>query len=551
MRRKNMQSIDMQLKSAIQKAVKTSFDLDLELGQIVIETPKNKSHGDFSSNVAMQLTRQLHQNPRMIAEKIIENFSKEEANVSKIEIAGPGFLNFTLGTDSFAKVVSDVLAKKEEYGQQPANGIKVNLEYVSANPTGSLHLGHARGAAWGDSCSRIMKKAGYDVTREYYVNDAGNQITNLALSLQARYMQALGHEKEIGQDGYLGQDIQDKGKELAETYGDTYLADTPENLAFFRKVGIEFELDKIKKDLNAYRVHFDVWSSEQSIRDAGLVEQAVQKLTEAGHTYESEGALWFRTTTFGDDKDRVLRKQDGSLTYLVPDIAYHNNKFERGYDVLVDFFGADHHGYIPRLKGSMTALGNNADKLNVDIIQMVRLVSNGEEMKMSKRLGNATTINELCEKVGVDAARYFFVQRALDSHLDFDIELATKKSNENPVYYAQYAHARMCSILKAATDIELAESFEGLTHEKEIDLMKTLQEFNKVILDAAKTRQVHKMCHYIQSLASKFHTFYNACKVIDRDNLALSSQRLALVEATKIVLANALDCIGVEAVETM
>ena len=551
MRRKNMQSIDMQLKNAIQKAVKTSFDLNLELGQIVIETPKNKSHGDFSSNVAMQLTRQLHQNPRMIAEKIIENFSKEEANVSKIEIAGPGFLNFTLGTDSFVKVVSDVLSKKEEYGQQPANGIKVNLEYVSANPTGSLHLGHARGAAWGDSCSRIMKKAGYDVTREYYVNDAGNQITNLALSLQARYMQALGYEKEIGQDGYLGQDIQDKGKELAEAYGDAYLADTPENLSFFRKVGIEFELDKIKTDLNAYRVHFDVWSSEQSIRDAGLVEQAVQKLTEAGHTYESEGALWFKTTTFGDDKDRVLRKQDGSLTYLVPDIAYHNNKFERGYDVLVDFFGADHHGYIPRLKGSMTALGNNADKLNVDIIQMVRLVSNGEEMKMSKRLGNATTINELCEKVGVDAARYFFVQRALDSHLDFDIELATKKSNENPVYYAQYAHARMCSILKAATDIELAESFEGLTHEKEIDLMKTLQEFNKVILDAAKTRQVHKMCHYIQNLASKFHTFYNACKVIDRDNLSLSSQRLALVKATKIVLANALDCIGVEAVETM
>ena len=546
-----MQSIDMQLKSAIQKAVKVAFDLDLEVGQIVIETPKNKNHGDFSSNVAMQLTRQLHQNPRMIAEKIIENFSKEEANVSNIEIAGPGFLNFTLGTDSFSKVVSDVLEKQENYGQQPANGIKVNLEYVSANPTGSLHLGHARGAAWGDSCSRIMKKAGYDVTREYYVNDAGNQITNLALSLQARYMQALGYEKEIGQDGYLGQDIQDKGKELAQTYGETYLADTAENLAFFRKVGIEFELDKIKKDLNAYRVHFDVWSSEQAIRDAGLVEQAVQKLTGAGHTYEDEGALWFRTTTFGDDKDRVLRKQDGSLTYLVPDIAYHNNKFERGYDVLVDFFGADHHGYIPRLKGSMTALGNDADKLNVDIIQMVRLVSNGEEMKMSKRLGNATTINELCDKVGVDAARYFFVQRALDSHLDFDIELATKKSNENPVYYAQYAHARMCSILKAATDIELATSFDGLTHEKEIDLMKTLQEFNKVVVDAAKTRQVHKMCHYIQNLASKFHTFYNACKVIDRDHLELSSQRLALVKATKIVLANALDTIGVEAVETM
>ncbi len=281
------------------------------------------------------------------------------------------------------------------------------------------------------------------------------------------------------------------------------------------------------------------------------VEAAINELNEKGYVYEKDGALWFETTKFGDDKDRVLRKQDGSLTYLVPDIAYHNDKCQRGFDMLVDFFGADHHGYIPRLKASMTALGNDADKLHVDIIQMVRLVSNGEEMKMSKRLGNATTINELCDKVGVDAARYFFVQRALDSHLDFDIELATKKSNENPVYYAQYAHARMCSIQKQAQDIELATSFEDLTNEKEIELMKSLQEFNKVIVETAQSRQVHKMCHYIQNLASKFHSFYNACKVVDRDNLELSAQRLALVKATQIVLANALECIGVEAVESM
>lgn len=285
----------------------------------------------------------------------------------------------------------------------------------------------------------------------------------------------------------------------------------------------------------------------------GLVQFLFQnnELNKKGYVYEKDGALWFETTKFGDDKDRVLRKQDGSLTYLVPDIAYHNDKCQRGFDMLVDFFGADHHGYIPRLKASMTALGNDADKLHVDIIQMVRLVSNGEEMKMSKRLGNATTINELCDKVGVDAARYFFVQRALDSHLDFDIELATKKSNENPVYYAQYAHARMCSIQKQAQDIELATSFEDLTNEKEIELMKSLQEFNKVIVETAQSRQVHKMCHYIQNLASKFHSFYNVCKVVDRDNLELSAQRLALVKATQIVLANALECIGVEAVESM
>lgn len=544
-----MKSIDIELKQAIKEAVKKAFDIELEENNIVIETPKEKDHGDFSTNVAMQLTRQLRQNPRMIAEKIVANIESE--NVEKMDIAGPGFINFILSKGRFTKVIEEVLSKRENFGQQPSNGIKVNLEYVSANPTGSLHLGHARGAAWGDSCARIMKKAGYDVTREYYVNDAGNQITNLALSLNARYRQAHGIETEIGQDGYLGEDVKQKAEQLAKDYPEKYLEPTEENLKFFRKEGIKFELDKIKADLDNYRVHFDVWSSEQTIRDSGDVDRALKVLDEKGYTYESEGALWFKTTELGDDKDRVLRKTDGSYTYLVPDIAYHNDKYKRGYDLLVDFLGADHHGYIPRLKASMQALGNDPDKLNVDIIQMVRLVSDGKEVKMSKRLGNATTINELCDSVGVDAARYFFVQRALDSHLDFDIELAKRQSNDNPVYYAQYAHARMCSIQKQAKDIELADSFEDLTDEKEIELMKTLQEFNKVIIESAKTRQVHKVCHYIQTLASKFHSFYNACKVIDRDNMKLSSQRLALVKATQIVLANALETVGVEAVESM
>lgn len=544
-----MKSIDIELKQAIKEAVKKAFDIELEENNIVIETPKVKDHGDFSTNVAMQLTRQLRQNPRMIAEKIVANIESE--NVEKMDIAGPGFINFILSKGRFTKVIEEVLSKRENFGQQPSNGIKVNLEYVSANPTGSLHLGHARGAAWGDSCARIMKKAGYDVTREYYVNDAGNQITNLALSLNARYRQAHGIETEIGQDGYLGEDVKQKAEQLAKDYPEKYLEPTEENLKFFRKEGIKFELDKIKADLDNYRVHFDVWSSEQTIRDSGDVDRALKVLDEKGYTYESEGALWFKTTELGDDKDRVLRKTDGSYTYLVPDIAYHNDKYKRGYDLLVDFLGADHHGYIPRLKASMQALGNDPDKLNVDIIQMVRLVSDGKEVKMSKRLGNATTINELCDSVGVDAARYFFVQRALDSHLDFDIELAKRQSNDNPVYYAQYAHARMCSIQKQAKDIELADSFEDLTDEKEIELMKTLQEFNKVIIESAKTRQVHKACHYIQTLASKFHSFYNACKVIDRDNMKLSSQRLALVKATQIVLANALETVGVEAVESM
>lgn len=546
-----MQSIEIELKKAIQQAIQKSFDLEVSLEQIAIEIPKNKDHGDFSSNVAMQLTRTLKQNPRNIATQITEALDKESCSVSSMEIAGPGFINFTLDTNRYSKVIEEILEKKENYGQQPSNGIKVNLEYVSANPTGSLHLGHARGAAWGDSCARIMKKAGYDVTREYYVNDAGNQITNLALSLNARYRQAHGIDTEIGADGYLGDDVKEKGYALAKEYPNQYLEPTPENLNFFRKEGITFELDKIKEDLKEYRVEFDVWSSEQAIRDAGKVEEALQLLDEKGYTYRKDGALWFTTTKFGDDKDRVLQKTDGSYTYLVPDIAYHNDKFKRGFDVLVDFFGADHHGYIPRLKGSMTALGNDASKLHVDIIQMVRLVSNGEEVKMSKRLGNATTISELVESVGVDAARYFFVQRALDSHLDFDVEVAKKQSNDNPVYYAQYAHARMCSIQKQAQDISLANHFERLNHEKEIELLKTLQEFNKVITESARTRQVHKVCHYIQNLASKFHSFYNACKVLDPQDIELTSQRLALVKATQIVLANALECIGVQAVESM
>lgn len=544
-------SIETELKQMLQAAVQSAFAIELPLEKIIIETPKTKDHGDYASNVAMQLTRQLHTNPREIANKIVDACDLSKANVSHIEIAGPGFLNFTLSKDRFSQVIDDILEQKENYGQQPANGIKVDLEYVSANPTGSLHLGHARGAAWGDSCARIMKKAGYDVTREYYVNDAGNQIHNLALSLNARYRQAHGIETEIGQDGYMGEDVKEEGYRLAKEYPNTYLEPTKENLDFFRQKGIAFELDKIKRDLDEYRVHFDVWTSEQKLRDSGAVEKAVDIIRDKGYTYEAEGALWFKTTAFGDDKDRVLRKKDGSLTYLVPDIACHNQKFERGYDEIVDFFGADHHGYIPRLKASMEALGHDSNHLHVDIIQMVRLVSNGEEMKMSKRLGNATTIHDLVQSVGVDAARYFFVARALDSHLDFDVDLATKKSNENPVYYAQYAHARMCSIQKQAKDIELADHFELLTDEKEIELMKTLQEFNHVIVESAKTRQVHKMCHYIHDLASHFHSFYNACKVIDHDNLDLSSQRLALVKATQTVLANALDCIGVTAVESM
>lgn len=546
-----MESADTKLRNAVSEALKQAFDLDKPADEIVIETPRSREHGDFAANTAMQLARVLRRNPREIAEALAQAVDREKYGIQSVEVAGPGFLNFTMAQDSFAAAVGQILREKSDYGNGAPNGIRVNLEYVSANPTGSLHLGHARGAAWGDSVSRIMKKAGYDVTREYYVNDAGNQIANLARSLQARYRQALGLEAEIGEDGYLGEDIRLKGKELADAYGDVYIEETPENLDFFRREGISFELDKIRRDLNDYRVGFDVWSSEQTIRDAGLVDNVLARLKETDQSYEQDGATWFASTRYGDDKDRVLRKQDGSLTYLVPDLAYHDTKYGREYDEIIDFFGADHHGYVTRLKAGMQALGNDPEKLHVDIIQMVRLVNDGEEMKMSKRLGNATTIRELCERVGVDAARYFFVQRALDSHLDFDMELAARKSNENPVYYAQYAHARMCSIAKGARGLEPAEDVTGLEHEKELALMKVLTEFPKVVQDAARTRQVHKIVHYIQNLASHFHSFYNACKVIDPDAPELSAKRLALVNAARIVLAEALTLIGVNAPETM
>lgn len=547
-----MNQIEMSLKHALKDAVSKAFGQELQEDNIVIEIPKDKSHGDYSTNVAMQLTRILKNNPRKIAEGIMEALDKDATDIESCEIAGPGFINFKIKNTSLAKIIETVLAQGDNFGHNDTgHNIKVNVEYVSANPTGDLHLGHARGAAWGDSITRLMKASGYDVCREYYVNDAGNQIINLGKSLQARYREHMGLDFVLPEDGYHGEDVKKIAIELAETYKDTYVEENEENLKFFKEKGIEFELNKIKRDLDYFRVHFDVWSSEQKIRDDGKVEAALKVLDEKGMTYEKDGALWFATTKFNDDKDRVLRKTDGSYTYLVPDIAYHKDKLDRGFDMLVDLLGADHHGYIPRLKASIEALGNDPDKLQVDIIQMVRLVENGEEVKMSKRLGNAVTIRELCDEVGVDAVRYFFVQRAVDTHFDFDLGLARKQSNDNPVYYAQYAHARMCSILRQAPEMKEAENFDLLTHEKEIALMKYINEFTNVVADAAKTRSPHKVCNYIQKLAAYFHSFYNACKVIDMEHEELSAQRLALLKATKITLKNALELIGVEAIEKM
>lgn len=548
-----MNQIEISLKQCIAAAVQDAFQIELALDEIVIEIPKEKAHGDYSTNTAMRLTKQLRQNPRLVAQQLIDHLDRAQGSVSRCEIAGPGFINFFMESASLANVIGLVLQEDENYGKSAAGkALKVNVEYVSANPTGDLHPGHARGAAMGDAVTRLMNFAGYDVTREYYVNDAGNQIRNMALSLQARYLQACGVEAEVPEDGYHGSDLIKIAAELKAEYGDELAhKDKSETLSFFREKGLKAELEKLKNDLKAFRVEFDVWTSEQSIYDRGMVTRALETLKAQGMTYESEGALWLRTTDFGDDKDRVLVKSDGSYTYLMPDIAYHVDKFDRGFDKLIDFFGADHHGYIARLKAAVQSLGKNRDALEVDIIQMARMVKDGEEFKMSKRTGKAVALKDLVEEAGVDAVRYFFVSRAADTHMDFDIDMAKKQTNENPVYYAQYAHARMCSILANGADLEIAGHYELIQHPKEMDLLKHINEFASAVADAAKTRQPHKMCNYIARLAQLFHSFYSECKVLDRDVPELTSQRLALVKATEITLRNALTLIGVSAPEKM
>ena len=396
----------------------------------------------------------------------------------------------------------------------------------------------------------MYKKANYKVTREYYVNDAGNQINNLAKSLRVRYHEALGDNSlEFPEDGYHGEDVANIAKILVQEVGDKYLVDSDESFAYFRKRGTELELAKLVKDLEMFRVTFDVFTSELDIRNAGKVEKVLEKLNP--YIYEDEGAKFLRTTDFTDDKDRVLIKSDGSYTYLLPDIAYHQDKLERGYDKLIDCLGADHHGYIERMKSSLQILGYNPNTLDIELIQMVRLFKDGQEYKMSKRTGNALSMKELCEEVGVDAVRYFFVSRAASSHLDFDLDLASKMESSNPVFYAQYAHARLATVLEKGKDYELDLEGKELNHEKEVALLKILVDFPKEIAQCALNRAPYKMTNYIQKLATAIHEFYTECRVIDESNTSLTSSRLALAKASKIVMRNALDTIGVNAPEKM
>ena len=535
----------------IEEILKKEFDYRAEAGQVMLEIPKTADNGDYASNIAMRLTKVLGKKPRDVAEVITAGLADHDMLI-KCEIAGPGFINFFVKPEKLAEVLKTVRSESDQYGSSDAGqGKKILVEYVSANPTGQLHVGHARGAAWGDSLLRVLNFAGYKADGEFYINDLGNQITMLSHSLYARYQQALGLEASLPEDGYHAQDIIDIAQDVIKQEGDAWLGrDQAEWEPYFKELGIKFELDRIKADLVTFGVRMDNWVSEKSLYDEGRVIKGLEGLKEGGFTYESEGALWFRSTDFQDDKDRVLIKSDGSYTYLVPDISYHLYKMERGYDQLVDLLGGDHHGYIARMDAALQAFGY-VNAFEVDIIQMVRMIENGVEVKMSKRTGNAIALTELVDDIGIDATRYFFVSRALQTPLDFDMDLARSSSNDNPVFYAQYAHARICTILKSSGDLQELDKYTRLVHAKEIELMKLLNEFPSVVADAAATRQVHKVPNYIHTLAQTFHSFYGAVKVKDESQPELTQERLHLLDATRITLAHALHIIGVSAPESM
>lgn len=552
-----MNIIDQVKQTLIQEIEKSIQQANIveSIPEIKIEIPKDTKNGDYATNIAMVLTKLAKRNPREIAQLIVDHLDTEAAHVKKIDIAGPGFINFYLDSSYLNAVIDQALELDTQFGRvAESKNKKILVEYVSANPTGDLHIGHARNAAVGDTLCNILDAAGYDVTREYYINDAGNQITNLAKSIEARYLQHLGQKAEMPADGYHGQDIKNIGANLAKKQPNLMDLSDDERLKTFRQLGVDYEMAKLKQDLADFNIHFDNWFSETSLYEKGEIKAVLERMKENGYTYEQDGATWLRTTDFKDDKDRVLIKKDGTYTYFLPDIAYHYDKFQRGNDNLINLFGADHHGYINRLKASLETFGVDSDRLEIQIMQMVRLMQDGEEVKMSKRTGNAITLREIMDEVGIDAARYFLTMRSADTHFDFDMALAKEQSQDNPVYYAQYAHARICSILRQAEaqgyQVEKGADYQTITNDKAIELLKKVAEFEPMIEGAAEARAPHRVTNYIQDLAAHFHKFYNAEKVLTEDQ-AKTKAHLALIDAVRITLRNALQLVGVTAPEQM
>ncbi len=542
--------------AAAQKAIAQGALKEGALPEVLLEVPPQKEFGDFATNFAMQSARSLKCNPRMIAQAVIDNL--DCAYIAKTEIAGPGFINFYLKQDWMYDMLAQIIAQGEEYGNlQNDCKERIQIEYVSANPTGPLHVGHGRGAAVGSALANLMKAASYDVTREYYINDAGNQINNLAASVNARYLELQGQEVQFPENGYHGHDIIETAERIIRIYGDKFLhMDESERLEQFRTIALKEKLAALKEDLAAFNCEFDVWFSEQTLHDANAIKSACDLLTERGYLYEKDGALWLKATEHGDDKDRVVIRDNGVPTYFAADIAYHRNKFERGFDRVINLWGADHHGYIARMKAAVGALGYSPEQLEVLILQMVSLYRNGELVKMSKRTGQSVTLNELIEEVGTDAARFFFTMRSIDSQLDFDMTLATEKTNENPVYYIQYAHARICSIMRQLAEAQITECAAGelklasLTEPEELALIKKLGEYPEMLQRAARDRAVHNVAHYVHELAGLFHSFYNQCRILGVDS-DVQQARIALVKAVGHVIRHALGILGVSAPERM
>lgn len=524
-----------------------------DLPDIVLEVPPKKEFGDFSTNFAMQSARVFHKNPRQIAEELTKRLSGDW--LDHTQIAGPGFLNFYLKGNVLYDSFQTILQAGDTFGQLPKKTVpKIQVEYVSANPTGPLHVGHGRGAAAGSALVNLLRVAGFPVQSEYYINDAGNQMNNLARSVNARYLELLGKSVEFPEDGYHGQDIIDTAQRIIDKNGDKYLnMSENERLEIFRDLAYVEKLAALKEDLASFNVTFDNWFSERTLHPEA-VQAAVKILKDNGNIYEKDGALWLKSTAYGDDKDRVVIRDNGVPTYLAADIAYHHNKYERGFDRLINIWGADHHGYVCRVKAAMQALGHDASKLTVLLLQMVALFRGGELVKMSKRTGQSVTLNELMEEVGTDAARYFFLMRSLDSQLDFDLDLAKKKSNDNPVYYIQYAHARIHSIFRQAaeTGLKLSEKPELslLVDESEIDLIKKIEEYPEEIERAAKDYAPQRIARYSYDLASLFHSFYNKCRIMGVET-KLAESRLALVTVTAHVIKHSLGILGVSAPERM
>ena len=537
-----------------QQAIAAGVVKEGTLPEVQLTVPPKKEFGDFATNFAMQSARALRCNPRVLAQSIVDHL--DCAYVKRMEIAGPGFLNFYLDPDWVYDMLAHIVEAGENYGNLPkASDEKIQVEYVSANPTGPLHVGHGRGAAVGSALSNLLKAAGYDVEQEYYINDAGNQMNNLARSVNARYLELLGQTCEFPEDGYHGHDIIDTAQRIIDKYGDRFLKmEEDERLEQFKTIAYQEKLAALKEDLERFNVRFDVWFSEKTLHEANKINEACEYLLEKGYMEKRDGALWLKSTEFGDDKDRVVIRDNGVPTYFAADIAYHTNKFNRGFDRVINLWGADHHGYIARMKAAMQCMGFKPEQLEILVLQMVRLLRDGQEVKMSKRTGQSVTLNELIDEVGTDAARFFFVMRSIDSQLDFDLDLAVKKSNDNPVFYVQYAHARICSIMRQVAEAGITVQGKGnyrlLTEPVEVDLIKKLGEYPEMLSAAAKERAVQQVAHYVYDLAGLFHSAYNQCRILGV-NEELQQARLAMVMAVGHVVRHALSILGVSAPEKM